>query len=536
MDEENATQMMLMQTVSYNHFNSVSELINVDNNLKVEFIYGADDQRRKADYFVGDIQEEWALEKTRYYIGAYEKQVDAANNEIEVHYISAGGMLVAMYVIENGIGQYYYPHQDHLGSIIHITDESAEIVYTQSFDAWGRTRNAEDLSYEDITESPNWLWRGYTGHEHLDEFGLINMNGRLYDPVIGRMLSPDNYVQAPGFSQSYNRYSYVWNNPLKYTDPSGELIWYVPVIIGAVVGGYIGGAVQQGNGGISGANWNPFGGNNGSWDNTAWQGITTGAIIGAGIGLGVSAGLAAGQANITGIATSGLNGFANTGATTSSWNIASNALITANINISSTALQGGGWNETAVSGLIGLGAGAIGGAVGSSSRFRDVSRSNSMNLSGIKAQNYATNILNGAGDRMARSLAADLSTGDVIKNTVFGGVEGLISAKIFSSDKMLNIGRGFNQRNNPVFSRYVSGFLSNSLTSNPGSSVMAARIYGAIYPTWMLGQMNGDLVTSISASLGFSPFLYVGLSAVQNRLLDSNYPYAYDFLDPNYWE
>jgi hypothetical protein len=76
MDEENATQIMLMQTVSYNHFNSVSELVNVDNNLKVEFTYGPDDQRRKAEYFVGDIQEEWALEKTRYYIGAYEKQVD----------------------------------------------------------------------------------------------------------------------------------------------------------------------------------------------------------------------------------------------------------------------------------------------------------------------------------------------------------------------------------------------------------------------------------------------------------------------------
>ena len=63
--------------------------------------------------------------------------------------------------------------------------------------------------------------RGYTGHEHLDAFGLINMNGRVYDPYIGRFLSPDPLVQQPGNLQNYNRYSYVLNNPLKYTDPSG---------------------------------------------------------------------------------------------------------------------------------------------------------------------------------------------------------------------------------------------------------------------------------------------------------------------------
>jgi RHS repeat-associated protein len=78
----------------------------------------------------------------------------------------------------------------------------------------------------DIGGGNSWAYRGYTFHEHLPEFGLINMNGRMYDPILGRMLSPDNYVQAPNSSQSYNRYSYVMNNPLKYNDPSGE-IWQV---------------------------------------------------------------------------------------------------------------------------------------------------------------------------------------------------------------------------------------------------------------------------------------------------------------------
>lgn len=64
--------------------------------------------------------------------------------------------------------------------------------------------------------------RGFTGHEHLPWFSLINMNGRLYDPLTGQFLSADNYVQAPGFTQSFNRYAYCLNNPLIYTDPSGE--------------------------------------------------------------------------------------------------------------------------------------------------------------------------------------------------------------------------------------------------------------------------------------------------------------------------
>lgn len=52
------------------------------------------------------------------------------------------------------------------------------------------------------------------------------MNGRLYDPLVGRFLSPDNYVQAPDYSQSFNRYGYCLNNPLRYTDPSGDfLLW-----------------------------------------------------------------------------------------------------------------------------------------------------------------------------------------------------------------------------------------------------------------------------------------------------------------------
>jgi len=77
----------------------------------------------------------------------------------------------------------------------------------------------------------------------LPEFGLINMNGRAYDPVLGRMLQVDNYVQNPFSSQSYNRYSYVLNNPLKYVDPSGELV----SLITAWLQGFVHGVFSSGS-------------------------------------------------------------------------------------------------------------------------------------------------------------------------------------------------------------------------------------------------------------------------------------------------
>jgi RHS repeat-associated core domain len=80
-----------------------------------------------------------------------------------------------------------------------------------------------------------FLGRGYTGHEHLAEFSLIDMNGCMYDPLLGRFLSPDPFVQIPDFSQNFNRYSYCLNNPLIYTDPSGEYA-IIDDLIGALIG------------------------------------------------------------------------------------------------------------------------------------------------------------------------------------------------------------------------------------------------------------------------------------------------------------
>ena len=89
----------------------------------------------------------------------------------------------------------------------------------------GRPQDPNTWSYQ-LTPfgALNITDRGYTFHEHLIEFSLINMDGRMYDPVLGRVISPDNYIQAPDNTQSFNRYSYCFNNPLKYSDPSGDII------------------------------------------------------------------------------------------------------------------------------------------------------------------------------------------------------------------------------------------------------------------------------------------------------------------------
>ena len=122
----------------------------------------------------------------------------------------------------------------HLGSWTTITDDEGNIEQEFSFDAWGNFRNPYTWTGANTTRP--MFDRGFTGHEHLYDFGLINMNGRMYDPIMSSFLSVDNYVQSPENSQNFNRYAYCLNNPLKYTDPDGEF-WHL--VIGAAVGGTI---------------------------------------------------------------------------------------------------------------------------------------------------------------------------------------------------------------------------------------------------------------------------------------------------------
>ncbi|MGD8177427.1 RHS repeat-associated core domain-containing protein, partial [Marinimicrobium sp. ARAG 43.8] len=122
----------------------------------------------------------------------------------------------------------HHLHKDHLGSVDTISDENGQLVAQMSYDPWGQRRNALDWDAlvaaelrdfdPDITSITK---RGFTGHEMLDEVGLIHMTGRIYDPRLGRFLQADPLIDGVTDTQGYNRYSYVHNNPLNATDPSG---------------------------------------------------------------------------------------------------------------------------------------------------------------------------------------------------------------------------------------------------------------------------------------------------------------------------
>lgn len=143
-----------------------------------------------------------------------------------VERITLGGVSRTFFYLGHGVivmqqGSTYVPLltvTDHQGTIAGLVDAKGTWQFDANYDAWG---------LQTVAKNSIGFRRGYTGHEMLPEYGLINMNGRLYDPLLGRFLSPDNYVQQPDNSQSFNRYSYCLNNPLKYTDPDGEFIFSI---------------------------------------------------------------------------------------------------------------------------------------------------------------------------------------------------------------------------------------------------------------------------------------------------------------------
>ncbi len=121
-----------------------------------------------------------------------------------------------------------YVLRDHLGSVDVLADASGAAAQSMGFTAWGARRNPD--GWTELADAAARSFdacataRGFTGHEMLDAVGAVHMNGRLYDPALGRFLRADPFVQFPKDLQGHNRYSYALNNPLSYTDPSGHFI------------------------------------------------------------------------------------------------------------------------------------------------------------------------------------------------------------------------------------------------------------------------------------------------------------------------
>ncbi|MFT3751313.1 MAG: RHS repeat-associated core domain-containing protein [Agriterribacter sp.] len=230
---------------------------------------------------------------TRYYFGngQYEKTVQGST--IKTILYLDGSPYEANVALETnaGVTRLLFISRDHLSSITHITDANKILQAEYSYDAWGRMRNPATLVvYNPGAEPALLLNRGYTGHEHLREFGLINMNARLYDPLMGRMISPDNYVSNSMYTDAFNRYTYANNNPLYFTDPDGNFVWaaLIPIAIAAVKGAVIASAVYIASNFVQGGTWKDL--NFRDWGVSAAMGAAGGAVGGAFSLLGSSIG------------------------------------------------------------------------------------------------------------------------------------------------------------------------------------------------------------------------------------------------------
>ena len=214
------------QQITYNSFQCPDKI--TENGYSASFSYDAEGDRAEMTIRKGNDEV-----LTRQYIDA---RYEIDNSFTERFYLGGDAYdALAVCVNDFGVDSTYYILRDYLGNITHIINEDGTLRQELSYDAWGRLRNPDTHQLYAVGKEPKLLLdRGYTGHEYLPWFGLINMNARLYDPVLGRFLSPDPYVQMPDFTQNFNRDSYGLNNPLKDVDKDGEF-WFLPAIIAFVV-------------------------------------------------------------------------------------------------------------------------------------------------------------------------------------------------------------------------------------------------------------------------------------------------------------
>lgn len=239
------------QVVSYTMFKSPIS-INESDKGSTTFVYNSHLSRQTMQYGYTKLpsQTTGIYTKTKSYTDDGSVEILKTPTSITIRtYIGGDAYTAPLYIdkvknLANGtiVDKKYYLHRDYLGSIIAISDDTGVTVERRQFDAWGNLCKLQQngvaitLPTDGTGAGLMMLDRGYTSHEHLAEVGLIQMNGRLYDPTLRSFLMPDNFIQQPENTQNYNRYSYVLNNPLMYTDPSGEVIpFLVAVAIGAGV-------------------------------------------------------------------------------------------------------------------------------------------------------------------------------------------------------------------------------------------------------------------------------------------------------------
>lgn len=320
-----------------------------EGNRRAEFTYNAQFDRVRMR-----MAEEGKTVYTRYYLGGnYEAHCDSSGTEERLYVGGDCYEAPALLVKKEGKTDIRFLHRDYLGSILQVADDKGNIIEENSFDAWGSRRDPDTQEIYTGTEAPSLMTgRGFTGHEHLDGFGLIHMNARLYDPILGRFLSPDPYVQLPDFTQAMNRYGYCMNRPLCYVDENGEFFW---IVVGVAAGvAAVTNVVTH---------WNEItavGGWKGFWKGAGYAlaggvagGVGAAVGIGAAVGFGAAVGVTAAQlaAATTGILP---------GATVGAYSSATSGFL---LNTSNSLLGGEKIGDALIKGLDGAVSGFISGSI-----------------------------------------------------------------------------------------------------------------------------------------------------------------------------
>ncbi len=211
------------EKITYDHFNLPKQILVGQDTAQatVDLAYDALEQRVRKHL----VDPPTELEQTTVYAedlyehietktGSGDAQTQVVTHKYKVY---GGGQEVAEVLRDEqggtlGSPRTRYLHPDALGSIEAITDETGATVASIEHDPFGATRSGDAANTGVHTD--------FTGQEFDAELGLVNMRGRIYDPKMGRFTTADPFVTMP-VGVGLNRYAYVFNNPLRYIDPSG---------------------------------------------------------------------------------------------------------------------------------------------------------------------------------------------------------------------------------------------------------------------------------------------------------------------------
>ncbi len=225
------TSTYLIQSVTYNAFKAPIQIAGINTSTKISFGYNANEQR-SVMYYGSNATDKLARTKRRYYSADGSMEISATfpttsnTTPTSVEFLTyIGGTAYSAPLVLKSDGtsyNYFYLHRDYQSTILAITNATGGVVEKRLFDPWGLLTKVQDGAGVTLAKMM-FFDRGYTGHEHLQDVGLINMNARLYNPNLHRFLEADNFIQDPYNTQNYNRYGYCVNNPLKYTDVTGNV-------------------------------------------------------------------------------------------------------------------------------------------------------------------------------------------------------------------------------------------------------------------------------------------------------------------------